>query len=1127
MGASDGRSARGPGVLVVLAVGLAAAAVAADAGFDLPAPLRAVLFAGWLLAVAVLGWCSLGQRGRRQTEAVAAGGLAGLAFVALVACVPGGVRASRLAPPWDADPPPARLTVTTGDPVVGRGAGVTVACVAEVAASADPPPVRLELQADDAPVPPPAAAEELPGVWTARLPAVVRPLRYRFVAGPAVTSWHHVTPADPVRLTADTRLTARPPEYAAGCCPPRDFGPGNPVVCPAGGSVSGSLAFDRPADRVRAEWRPGDGGPPAPVPACAADDRRSATFSLPASADGHLLLTLTGAHGHETAARLSVRVEPDRPPEFVGVDGLEAGRWQVRPGEVLGVAVDVADDHWAPAPALVMLAGPTPESAVPTPVTLDGSGGHYLARFTVPPPASWTGGRLVARLRLADHGPAGPVHFPADGWAEFTVSDTAPPLAEQVIVAQRDRTAARLAGVEAALARVPGRPAGPLDDLTRETHDRLRRDALATVARALTEAAASVRHVAELDPLADRLRAAASEPGAAVAPLAELNRRLADERLDRARLLGLAGHLASSGASGPADIARARERLAAVVTASPRLAAARAAADRRVLHHAARDAARLADDLDAAAADLHAARSARAAPAAVCLAAAAESLTVEEARWAVAARSVGRPAVVLPELRPAGDRLARGRLTEALPPLTAAGQRLAELAAEFERAADARRDPREAARQLLRWRSDLDARGVPPAADEFARWDDGRRRLLGLVREIAGTGFDTLDQVVRHCPPPAELRRRAAAAIRDAVRRDPTDPADLLPLAARLPAADAFGPSAAGLARSLAAGGSDPAGLAELRWRAELAAQELVGAGDLLAAAGDTGAARADDPLGGLAVRVGLPPDADRATVRARLRGELAEPDRLAHVARWWATRTHTPDHRQTLGVLLDGVRGGTDAAATAIRLARMTGSPAAEVTVAMRRLVDDAAKHPDRYSHPEPVGPPCPTPTEQLLHLDGSGRLATPALADTARRFARQVRETAEEVARLAAAPDGPAAERLTAFRTAAGRLVAAIDRPTSPAEAVALCREAASMLAHPGDPADRWPAVAATLRLVACVEAAVEAADSSDVDRGQALLDGDAALADALARLADGDAVEIRRAVRRAVTRLEAAGR
>ena len=142
------RSAGGPGVLLVAATGIAAAAVALDAGFDLPAPLRALLFAGWAAAVGVLGWGTLGRRGRRAGEAVAAGGVAVVAFGLVVLCVPGGTRAGRLAPPWAGEPPSARLTVTTGDPVVARGAGVTLACTTDRRATG-PAAVRLEVRPAD------------------------------------------------------------------------------------------------------------------------------------------------------------------------------------------------------------------------------------------------------------------------------------------------------------------------------------------------------------------------------------------------------------------------------------------------------------------------------------------------------------------------------------------------------------------------------------------------------------------------------------------------------------------------------------------------------------------------------------------------------------------------------------------------------------------------------------------------------------------------------------------------------------------------------------------------------------------------------------------------------------------
>jgi hypothetical protein len=480
-----------------------------------------VLFAGWLTAVGVM--VATAARPRRTTEGWVAGGLAVGAFAGTVLAIPGGNRAGRLAPPWSAPPPVARLTVPGGDPVVPRHSTATLVCVA------DPPDLtpRLELESGA----PPGLYVEGPGVFVGRVPVADRPTRFRFTAGQVQTGWHAVRPVEPVRVTGG-ELRAEPPPHLTGSVPARAFAPTSAVVGVAGGRLIGRLALNRTAQAARAEWH-SDGQVSAASTALCGDCVR---FDLPTTNSGRLRLSLT-ADGLTSVMEVAVAVEPDRLPAFVSVAGIDAGVWRLNPNDRPTVTVEAADEVWAAPPTLAAVAASGGRTEVRlSPV----GGGRFAGTAALPtPPAR-------VRLELTDGSGRPPVAFPAD-WVELVPHPDAPPLAEQVIVSQRDRLAADPARVLTAFA-----------------------------------------HVAELDPLADLARRSAD-----LATLRDMNRRLADARLDRVRLLRLAD-----------DPGRSSERLAAVVALSPRLTAARLAAGRRRFHLSA---GALADELSRVAGEARAA----------------------------------------------------------------------------------------------------------------------------------------------------------------------------------------------------------------------------------------------------------------------------------------------------------------------------------------------------------------------------------------------------------------------------------------------------------------------------------------------------------------------------------------
>ncbi len=1047
-------SARGPGMLLVSATGLAAAAVAVDAGFDLPAPLRAVLFAAWLVAVGVLGWGAVGRPGGRRQEAWAAGGAAVGTFALIVLCVPGGVRAGRLVPPWSA-PPAAALTVTTGDPVIARGAGVTLACVVEQAASQAP--VVLDVCDEAGAVTCPPLAEELPGVRSARLAGVVAPLRYRFVAGTATTAWHTVTPTDPVALTSATALETRPPAYAVGQYPARRFDRAEVAVCLAGGTVAASLVFDRPAVAVRAVWQPDGESPAQPAAVEVAADHRSATVTAGVPASGRIVLTIVGEHDFPTVVELPVAAAIDHPPTFLAVDGFDAGHWAVRVDEVLNLAVEVGDDVWAAAPRLELLIGPSAATAVAVPVPLAGGGGRFAGRLSVPLSEHWRGSQLVARLRLTDAHPQD-ANLPAEGWAEFTRLDTAAPLAEQLVLTQRDRVAALLTA---------GEPA---------------------------RAAEVVDRVDALEPLTAALRA--DRPS--LAGLRELNTRLAIERLDRLRLAELATALrtAADRDPTPATAARFRDRLAAVVAASPRLTAARAVADEWEQSAAAAAADRLADEFNTVADRLQADRATRLRPLADRLGALTDRLTTAEPQWG----AVGGTGGVADRLAQTSRSLRAGRPADALPGLDAAGRRLADRATAVATAAEARADPREAARQLARWAADL-------RPGESARWGGCVRTLLAVTRPHLPSA-DTPDKVARDLPSPAEFKKRATQTLRDWLARPPVAADQVEVLNAFADQLELLPPPVEGRASRLAAAAAHravsgsphdrTAWAIELRWRVDSLARSLAGDAD-----------RAT-PL-----RLGLPLDCDDPeAIRSRLDGRTTDRQRLALLVRWWAGRSAVgPDHIRDALSLLDSVQVGP--AAELLETARKairSGGRAGDVAAVLGRLRDALGPAGD-----EPLsataGLDRPTAAERLIALDSGGRLADRATVESIRRFAEGVKAVASEAAARSAEL------HTTAVTAVRGVAQADLSRLLSRfRQSEALSRLAAAQLEQPGDLGDNLREAAMVLRQAGCVLSAGRTEWPGDLRAGKRLRDAEAAFA------GSGD---IRQRLQAAAAAVESAGR
>lgn len=425
--------------------------------------------------------------------------------------------------------------------------------------------------------------------------------------------------------------------------------------------------------------------------------------------------------------------------------------------------------------------------------------------------------------------------FPPDGWATLRITPAARPLAEQEIFGQRDRVRTRLAAAEAhATEAAKGvaavRQANPIDGPLAVDHLVRLRAAGEELGLALTEldgvvtetgltptlrpfagdiktrAADPVRATVPLLKSAEAdqsrtgrdkaLAAAAARLASALSALSELTARndaLAGSRFDRHRLLELAADqlaLAEDAAhegAKPAELAPRQRDLAArlgqLVTGSDRLRPAVAAAAGQELRALLARAGRLADDqavLDRAIAetDLRA-RAARLED----LLRRQRELGERAARFGARTVTAARVARAAPLPRPpfdaSADHLAAGKTLDALSEQVRATWELDRLADAFAQAAEARRDRREAARQVAAWQDDL-----------RTRFDDAVRKAGGAAPEEERKRFADEQRAVRDAverlrtpnPDPAAARaeeaaRAALAAACDAFDRKPAEAA--------------------------------------------------------------------------------------------------------------------------------------------------------------------------------------------------------------------------------------------------------------------------------------------------------------------------------------------------------------
>lgn len=568
-----------------------------------------------------------------------------------------------------------------------------------------------------------------------------------------------------------------------------------------------------------------------------------ATFPLIGNGVLRVVLTNDpGPRKYRTETSIAVRVTVDAPPRFEQVSGVSAQPYTVRPGERVQVSFVAVDDIGIGAAELEYATGPEPAKSIRIPIPLTGADTPH-AEGTLPFDLTGKGREgdtIRYRVRVADNrrvedaklGPQKAVYPPA-GWGELRLSESAPPLDRQEIFGQRDaiRNAltAALQKVKAAQtetetlrADTAGRSPLPVDHAVRLNAVRGRTGKASSLLRdtardaALTPElrplAASVRDVADrpLGDADDAIRKAVTDNptdrraalGTALAQMTDAagrieellrqNDRLARDRLDRRRLGALAadqGDLAEQVGTTPSDDLlkmqrELRDRLNTLLAESDPLKrgigaaagreAAKLAAEAKALAGLGHDLAAASDRLSAGVRRGLLDRLVRA------QAATADRAAGVLARIDTAARVAGLTVPLADDFRHAADLLAGDKIVEALTDLERLAQALDRTAAEFDRWAAERTDPKLAARQLARWQADLRDRFTAATKETpFEKLADPVKAALRVEQTVLLRSTERLK-----FPPDTEiasLRDAAFVHLRMAAKRLETDGAGAEP----------------------------------------------------------------------------------------------------------------------------------------------------------------------------------------------------------------------------------------------------------------------------------------------------------------------------------------------------------
>ncbi|MFO0938997.1 MAG: hypothetical protein U0798_21045 [Gemmataceae bacterium] len=715
-----------------------------------------------------------------------------------------------------------RLIVTSGSPVVKRGEAVSLSAVLERIKPNVEYPERIvaTVVENGKSIALPMTGDSR-GAYVVTKPNVQSDFVYTINVGGTQSEKNTILVSDSVELTDASSMTISPPAYATAIAPARTIPGFGEIETVQYSTIHFLFAFDRNPEAVGLEFSSADGtsrGIPL-EPVTKGVNGYSARASITVQSSGTLKLTLTGERGIQSTAKAALKVVPDLPPRFATVVGLSTRAMEIRPGEKLPLSIGVTDDFAVSSLVLEYRVGRSSSAVTTVPIPVTGLGtavAESKYRFDTTGKCA-AGETLFLRLRARDNRllpdrqlAPNETLFPGNDWLPLTVTASARPLAEQHIFGQRDAitehlklASAKLNEAKSEIQAVSNHSRQRLtDDLL--TRLKLARERSSEAITALEELAREASLIPELVSLAEDARSLTTGPikssmestkRAELQPprpnsmwptvtteairqidkLLARNEQLANQRLDKRILDALAAeqnelaNKAKTAKPGPetAELAaRQRElkqRLDAVVREREGL---RNAADEQSKKNAAdlaRDAAALRKDYetnernrnDAERKALEA-RNAELADKQAALAREAAALA-GKVKASTPASGVKPPNTAAAQS--SAEKFASGDPLGAMAEQESAARELDHAASEIERAAAARKDPKEAARQIAKWQ-----------ADYAARMDEATKRqtldkLPRHVRDALVAEAEAIQKAVASIDVPPSLNAKKTDAV--------------------------------------------------------------------------------------------------------------------------------------------------------------------------------------------------------------------------------------------------------------------------------------------------------------------------------------------------------------------------
>jgi|GEM_PF-1744166 hypothetical protein len=301
-----------------------------------------------------------------------------------------------------------------------------------------------------------------PQVFHHKINSVNDSFKFVIESGRAVSPEYTVTAVEPVQLSADSPVvTIVPPEYARKNVETTVAAGLSDLSALQYSKVQFSFQFVRPAQSAWLEWqpfsettRPADAPAATRMPLILDNGNTTARLEMTAKVSGRFSLVLVAEQDIRTELPgQTLTVVVDRPPAFIKVTGVTDQPRVVGAYETVPIDLSLADDYGIDSAVIEYRLNNVVEVQTET-LTLDEPGAvqvssrhalklsgkvkdgdtfHYRLRIM--------DNRNVPEAKLTPH----LTYFPADNrWLTFRIANSAEPLRQQEILAQRDDIRKRL-----------------------------------------------------------------------------------------------------------------------------------------------------------------------------------------------------------------------------------------------------------------------------------------------------------------------------------------------------------------------------------------------------------------------------------------------------------------------------------------------------------------------------------------------------------------------------------------------------------------------------------------------------------------------------------------------------------